>query len=158
MSRWNEYRKDKDLPHAQTIVSHFGTWNNFKEAMNLEQNQRARPFKYSDEHLLSLLEQYKEHYSSAAEWDSFAEKNSLPKHYIFIDRLGPDILFEKTGYVVKWTTEMLRSTILKHFPHSPPTQAEWTSLTQENGSLPSFITIIRHFDGWNKMKQEIYNK
>lgn len=157
ISNWNQYRADKSLPHAQTIISHFGSWNAFKDVLNLEKNQQNRPQKYSDEELLSILEKHKEQYSSVAAWDQFAENNNLPKHFIFLDRVGPDVLFEKVGYVSKWTHDNIKSAILSQFPDSPPTQAEWHAITKVFKNLPGYMTIIRQYGGWNQMKEKLYS-
>ncbi len=156
IGHWNEYRKNKDLPHAQTLIKCFGSWNSLKEILSLEQNNQSRPMKYTDEDLINLLQKYKHKYTSATEWDLFAEEQNIPKHYLFLDRLGAEELQKYTGIVSRWTDDSIRAVILQYFPDRPPTTREWLLLS-ETEKVPSKMTIIRHFGSWNAMK-EIYNK
>lgn len=154
---WNQYSKENDLPHSQTIISHFGTWNKFKKMLSLDLNDQSRPIKYTEDVLYSILDKYKEHYTSAANWDKFAEEKNLPKHIIFMERLGPEILNENNGVILNWTTESIKKSILQHFPNHPPTQKEWSNIVNSE-RVPAYMTIVRRFGTWNKMKYEVYHK
>lgn len=155
ISSWNNYCKSTGLPHSQTLISHFGSWNNLKHLLGLEVNKQSRPKKYSDEYLYNILRKYKNHYTSAKNWDDFSVKNNLPSHKIIMDRIGPYNAYKKTGVIPSWTEEIIREVILKEFPEIPPTVSEWNQLKSED-PLPSSRTIIRRFESWEKMKRELY--
>jgi len=154
---WNTYRIGKELPHSQTLIKHFGSWNALKNVLSLEQNSQSRPVKYTDEELVAMLEKYKGKYTSASEWDLFAEGNNLPKHYLFLDRLGAEELQKHTGIVLRWKEDSISDAILRYFPDRPPTTQEWLLLSKVE-KVPSKMTIIRHFSSWDEMKKEIYTR
>jgi len=154
---WDNYSKEKNLPHSQTIISHFGSWNKFKELLSLDLNEQSRPVKYSNESLYAILDEHQQYYTSATEWDTFAEENQLPKHIIFMDRLGPEILTERIGITLNWTTDNIKAKILEHFPNQPPTQAAWNAIAKSE-RVPAYMTIVRRFGTWNQMKYEVYYK
>lgn len=155
VKHWNEYRKGKGLPHSQTFISRFGTWNAFKEQLSLEINEQNRPQIFSDEELMDILKKYKNQYIGIKEWDQFAERHGFPTHALFLQRLGMDKVYELTGYTSQWTTEQLKQLILMHFPNTPPTQSDWNSLSSKV-RLPSYLTVIRRFGSWNNMKHAVY--
>lgn len=154
---WEKYRKDskQQLPHSQTFVSRFGSWNGFKEKLSLAVNEQNRPVKYTDEYLYDTLTRYGKQYTSVNDWNRFAEANDLPSHRVFILRLGEDVLYEKVGFVSEWTTEKLKKLIRNHFPDAPPTRRAWDSL-QLSTMKPSYQTIVRRFGSWQQMKYYVY--
>lgn len=159
VNKWNEYSKDNALPHSQTIISYFGSWNGFKkELLDLKDDLKVgRPEKYSDNELHIILDEYKTHYTSVGDWDMFAETQQLPKHFVFMNRLGPDIIREKTGLITSWSTEEIKKIIKYYFPTKPPTQTEWMELAKMK-RVPGKSTIIRKFNSWSQMKFEVYYK
>lgn len=154
MSHWNAYSKEKGLPHSQTIIKYFETWNQAKASLSLEQLGQSRPTQYSEEELLVYLEKYKDKFTTIYEWNEFASQNQLPSYYTFTRHLGTDIVEGKTGTLV-WDKAKLKKLILKYFPDKPPTVTKWMSIAKEQ-DLPSHMTIVRHFKSWSIMKYEVY--
>lgn len=154
MSKWNVYSKEHDLPHSQTIIKYFGTWNKVKEALSLEQQGQSRPPEYTDEMLLEYLDRYKEEFTSISEWNTFAKTNQLPSYYTFTRHLGTEIVEQKTMTMV-WDKNKLKRLILSYFPETPPTVTKWMEVANKE-KLPSHMTIVRHFKSWTQMKYEVY--
>ena len=154
---WERYRKGKDLPHFQTLIARFGSWNELKKLLCLPLNDQFRPLKYTDEDLQQLLDNHKEHYTSATEWDKYAEVHGLPKHALFYDRLGLDVLSNYLDVRVSWTKKNIENSLLKHFPEQPPTAQKWNEL-RESEKVPTTMTIIRRYGTWNNMKKEVYQQ
>lgn len=154
---WNKYRANKNLPHSQTLISHFGSWNNVKKALNLEQNKQSRPVKFTDEEIYTIISENKEHYTSVIEWDAHAVKHNLPSHDLITGRLDPDSIYQETGVVVRWTDRIIKDKILEYFPTIPPTMRGWNELSKTE-HLPSATTIARRFGKWNILIAELYRE
>jgi len=155
--KWNQYSKEHDLPHSQTLIKSFGTWNKLKEHLSLEAYEQHRPLKYTDEMLNSILKEHHEHYTSVLGWNQYAESNNLPKHFVFIDRLGITKIRKETKFTAHWSTKEIIFLIKKHFPSKAPTRPEWDEVSKVE-SVPSYQTICRRFGTWNTMKHELYYK
>jgi len=154
MNAWNIYCKEKGLPHSQTIIKHFGSWNLAKSALSLEQLEQNRPVRYKESELIDLLEQHKDKFSTINDWNAYASKNQLPTYYTFVSHLGKDLVEQKTS-LVSWDKNKLSQLILKYYPDSPPTVNSWRTMEKQYG-LPSHMTIVRHFQSWSLMKSEVY--
>ena len=160
VTKWNDYRKTqktKGLPHSQTFISRFGSWNAFKEMLSLDINNQSRPQTFTDVELIDILNEHKDHYTGITEWDNFADQNGLPKHALLLDRLGMDQVYDLTGFTSQWSKEQLERLILMHFPDKPPTQRECNDLSDQV-NLPSYLTVIRRFGSCNSMKHSVYYK
>lgn len=154
VSPWNVYSKEKGLPHSQTIIRYFGTWNQAKASLSLEPLKRGGNTLYTEEELLVYLEKYKDKFTTIYEWDDFAMQNQLPYYYTFTRNLGTDVVEEKTRIMV-WDKEKLKKLIPQYFPDQPPTISKWKNIAKEH-NLPSHMMIIRHFKSWSNMKYELY--
>ena len=157
VKKWNEYSIANGLPHSQTFISRFGTWNRFKKKLSLDVNNQHRPQTFTDKELIAILKKHKKHYTSIGNWDSYADQHNLPKHALVLDRLGMDRIYKLTGFTSQWTKEQLEELILHHFPDKPPTQNDWNALSSQV-NLPSYLTVIRRFGSWNNMKHSVYYK
>lgn len=152
---WNEYSKEHGLPHAATLMNQFGSWNNTKVAFSLEESKPQRPFKYSAEGLMDLLETHQAKFTTINDWNAFASDHGLPAYQTFERHLGRDLVEEKTGMIVEWNEEKLKKLIKSYFPTTPPTIVQWNKVANEF-VLPKHTTIVRHFNSWSIMKARVY--
>ena len=155
MNAWNIYSKEYGLPHSQTIIKHFGSWNSAKSALSLEQLKKNLPFRYTEQELLQLYEQHKDKFTSITNWNDYASKNQLPTYYTFVSHLGKDLV-EQNSTSVTWDKEKLTQLILTYYPEEPPTVSNWRTM-EKKYDLPSHMTIVRHFQSWSLMKSEVYS-
>lgn len=153
--KWNEYARKNGLPHHQTFIQRFGSWNDVKEKLGLQTNNQYRPLKYSKTELLKILSEHSKAYTSINAWNMYAKKHQLPTHGVFERQLGINQLEELTPFNSKEID--LKELILTYFPIHPPTVTEWKDLSK-NISVPHYMTIIRKFGSWNLMKNQVYKK
>lgn len=153
---WNEFSKQHNLPHSATLIKNFGSWNQVKEALSLDQSKAQRPVKYSAEELLILLDRYHEKFTTINDWNAFASENELPSYPTFERYLGREEIERKTGLVLNWDEKKLKSVIKEHFPDKAPTISQWNAIAKEY-SLPTHMTIVRHFNSWSIMKARVYH-
>lgn len=158
IKNWDAFRRQKKLPHSQTFIAHFGSWNEVKSLAGLPSNKQARPQKFSSEYLLKLLEEHPDKFSSIKRWNEYAAIHSLPGYHVFADRIPSEQLQLYTGKQRTWNRNNLEKVIKEQFPDSPPTVNEWKAAYENNSSLPTNTTIIRKFGSWNQMKYELYYK
>ncbi len=154
--QWDEYRKNKNLPHSQTFISYFGSWNALKERLGLPIVERGRGQLYDDARLIEFLKQYKDHFTTNLKWDEFALANNLPRYHVFLQRLGQNEIAKHTGKTYGYSDDVLKQLIKSNFPTIPPTVRAWNRLSETNTDIPNAKTIIRRFGSWKKMKYELY--
>lgn len=152
---WNQYAKENGLPHSQTFIQRFGSWNTIKEKLNLDTNNQHRPVKYQINELNSIIREHKEALTSINSWNQYAQRHNLPSYDVFERHLGAEQIEEITQYKTHLTQNDLKKIILSHFPESPPTVSDWKALS-ETKRVPSFSTIIRKFGSWKEMKRKVY--
>ena len=155
VGKWNTYAKEHGLPHHQTFIQRFGSWNNIKDLLNFETNEQHRPYKYEVSELLEILNEHKEAYTGIYAWNQYAKEHQLPTHGVFERILGIKKLDSITNYTQSASKEDLKKIILSYFPNKPPTVNEWKSISKAN-EVPSFTTVIRRFGSWNLMKVYVY--
>jgi len=155
VNKWGVYSESHDVPHAQTFIAHFGSWNKLKQQLNLDTNSQGRPQTFSETDLLDILREHGEQYTSIRVWNTYAEKHGLPGHHVFAKRMGLKRLSELTKYESLEQVKDYKTLILKYFPERPPTFAEWSKLAEKE-NVPSAITIVRHYGKWNLMKHVVY--
>lgn len=155
--QWNEYRIGKDLPHSQTLIRKFGSWNAIKEALKLEEvNGAHRPVKYDPDAVKAVLKEHGQHLLTQVKWNEYAKENKLPNYTVIFERLSEDEVFELTGYLKNVDKKSLTKVIRKHYPDKAPTSREWNNLAKTTPHIPSSSTIIVHFGTWKKMIRAVY--
>lgn len=154
---WNEYAKANSLPHSQTLIKRFGSWNELKKAMELEVNGQHRPQKYDAEELKTIIENHKEAYKSINAWNQYAKQHQLPSHQVFERYLGLKELEGMLNTQFVLTKEHVCKQIKEHFPDKSPTVSQWIHLSKGT-KVVSSSTIIRLFGSWRKMKYQVYRE
>lgn len=155
VSEWNRYAKTQGLPHSQTMIQRFGSWNEIKEKLELEVNHQYRPQKYDRDELLAILKEHKTAYTNIYAWNQYAIKHKLPTHQVFEKYLGLETLELLTELKPVLSKESVKRQIKEYFPERPPTVMQWLNLSKQS-SVVSTSTIIRYFGSWNNMKAHVY--
>ncbi|WP_214483049.1 hypothetical protein [Bacillus sp. SM2101] len=154
---WDEYAKQNGLPSSRILGNAFGTWNTFKEHMgipiNKHQNYISR--KYTKEQLLSLANEYSQHFTSKAKWNAFAKEHKLPLYEVFhyhkikwkdIQRLANIPFSEYSDEELLKLSEQYK----EHFD----TRDSWDVFAEQHG-FPKSQTFHRRFGGWIEFKKMI---
>ncbi|WP_084242343.1 hypothetical protein [Planomicrobium okeanokoites] len=154
---WNAYRKDLGLPHSQTLIGKFGSWNAVKESFeDVEVNARHRPIKYDKAKVKAILKEHGEHLTSQAAWNQYANENKLPNYTILFDRLTDEEIYEITKYRRVYTKDIISQIVKEYYPTTPPSFREWNYLAKNETGIPSASLIIVRFGSWKRMIKEVY--
>lgn len=145
---YNDFRNTKQhegLPHSQSIIKAFGSWNTFKQAAGLEVYEQGRPVIYTDEQLLNLLDKYAEHFTTTKEWNDFilTQDEEIPSFQWFISRLPRSVINQyrnRNYYDV--SDEEIRAAIKNHLHILPQGILIWNEYARVN-KLPSYQTLKR---------------
>jgi hypothetical protein len=155
--KWNEFAGD-DLPDSQTIIYHFGKWNNFKKELGIQSTEEAKRQKY-----IEIARKHIGHFSkSASVWKQYARKNNLPSLNTYINVFGSwanaqkavGVKLEKIEEkVYKYDRDELIQIAQEHidyFVHS----SLWNTYAKEKG-LPSQFAYINEFGSMLEAKKAI---
>lgn len=154
---WNAYSKENGLPHSQTLIGKFGSWNSVKVAAGVSQvNAGHRPVKYDKAKVKEVLKEHGKHLTSKLAWDKYANEQKLPHYTIIFERLTDEEVFELTNYRRTYTKEIISQTVKKYYPATPPTFREWQELAKKEDGIPSASLIIVRFGSWKKMINDVY--
>jgi hypothetical protein len=154
--KWNTYSKEAGLPHSQTFIKHFGSWNKLKECLSLPELNAHRPVTYSKDTIKQILEDHGQHYTSNRAWDDYVNDKELPIHQTIINHYSIEEIRELVKVPPKgtYTETDLRKAMLTHFPYHSPTIKEWNQLAK-NEDLPNAATYMRRFGSWMKAQENI---
>lgn len=154
---WNAYRKEKELPHSQTLIGKFGSWNAVKEALGItEVNARHRPIKYDKATIERILKEHGRHLTSKLAWDKYAHKKELPNYTVLFERLSDKEIADLTGYRRVYTKDIINQIVKKYYPTTPPTFREWNYLAKNEKDVPSASLIVVRYGSWKSMIEDIY--
>lgn len=102
---YNTFRKEHnelELPHFQSVIKIFGSWNEFKSALGLETHSIGRRPIYTDEELLKVLKEHREYFINQKTWNEHADKEQLPRFSVMKNRLPLDIIQRYTNYAKRY--------------------------------------------------------
>lgn len=154
---WNAYRKENGLPHSQTLIGKFGSWNAVKEAVGISKlNAGHRPIKYDKAMVEHVLKEHGQHLTSKLAWDRYANEHNLPHYTIIFERLSDEEVFELSKYRRIYTKEIISQTVKNYYPGTPPSYREWQHLAKNEDGVPSASLIIVRYGSWKKMIKEVY--
>lgn len=155
--KWNDYRLNLGLPHSQTLIRKFGSWNALKETLEIgEVFEPHRPVKYDAAIIREILKEHGKHLTSQVKWNEYAKNNKLPNYTVIFERLSEDQVFELTDYRKTLNKDSVVEMIKKYYPTEPPTSRQWNMLAKEKPNVPSSSSIILMFESWKKMIREVY--
>lgn len=161
VGKWEKLRKahpELHLPHSQSIIKLFSSWNTAKEAAGLITFSPSRPLEYSKEQLITILEEHGHVYTSAVEWDRYAKVNGLPSSDILMRNLDEETkgkLLNSAKF--SYSKESLGKLLHENFPNHPPSATEWESIrSTHNPKLPSTSVFVSRYGSWNNALTENY--
>lgn len=154
---WNEYKNLYKLPHSQTLIRKFGSWNALKEAVGVNKVfAQNRPIKYDADTIKAILKEHGSHLTTKLQWDQYAKENKLPNYTVLFERLTEEEVFDITGYRKSFNKDSLKDVIKKYYPTTPPTFKEWEALGKAESDAPSASLIVVHFGSWKNMIDYVY--
>lgn len=149
--KYNEFRRNHSelhLPHSQKIISNFGSWNDFREAMNLSKNSTGNPVTFTDEKLLEILEDHQTFFTTHEVWEQHIREHksktdeTLPTMNWIKTRLDRKTLLKYNNSLHRTEEELLG--VLKEHSHAYLNGITyWTAYAKKYG-LPSYITFVRN--------------
>lgn len=140
---WNEYAKEKGLPHYETFWYNNIFWNDIL-------NIAGKPSKvYSSEELLRIAEEHRDYFISRKVWDEFAKKHDLPNSYQYIKAFG-NWIDVKNRVLKKSNDDLLR--IAKEHNLISFSRKEWDAYAKKHNLPASSMYIDRFGVNWNKLK------
>lgn len=149
--KYDEFRRnhsDLHLPNPQKIICNFGSWNLFREAMNLPINSTGNPVVYTDEKLLEILEEHKAFFTTNDVWEQHIKNHksktneSLPSMQWMKARIDREILLKYNHLLHRTEKEYIH--VLQEHSHAFRNGVTyWTAYAQKYG-LPGYKTIIRN--------------
>lgn len=154
-SKWNEYASKHGLPVSTTFLTHFDSWNDVKNCLNIpvsSPNWR----KYSKEEIIKIIKEHKEHFTSKLKWDEYSKENKLPDYRTIRNYFSWEEVQKMANVKVKhnYSHEELLKIARNHAPYFT-TMKRWDEYAKEN-SLPSSMNYYRKFGSWNHVKAKLF--
>ncbi|MBU8908098.1 hypothetical protein [Desertibacillus haloalkaliphilus] len=80
---WNTYVRNhtEQLPTYETIIKYI-SWNNLKDTLDIKDSY------YTNDDLIKIAKENKEHFTTIKKWDEFAKQKKLPLAITFYRRFG----------------------------------------------------------------------
>jgi hypothetical protein len=158
---WEKLRNktSQPLPTVEEILAVLPNWKTILEHFELKPKRN-----YTEHELLEIVEHYKEHLTSARQWNVFADKLNLPKSITLIKRFGSWSTLKQLFNLPESSYAPISSTYSKneviqalkeHGKHYTNRQ-EWDSYAKEH-SLPTYKTI-RNYLTYDEMKSFVKSK
>lgn len=150
---WDEYSKKNHLPSSSTFIKVFGSWNQFKKHIGVQQEKKKRSI-YDKEIIVQILKEHAEHYINRTHWDEYAKEHKLPtyktiRNYLTYDELAT--LVNKKGFSKE---ELIKIAIQHQQYFFPLSMKKWDRYAKENG-LPSSFIYFKSFGSWKRAKGEV---
>ncbi|MCM3443618.1 MULTISPECIES: hypothetical protein [Metabacillus] len=158
VENWNKYAKEKKLPNGYTYISHFGSWNAFKEKLNLSPSTPYPSKLEKKKEIISILKEHGAKYEDRTSWDKYANEEDLPTYKTIRNYLTFEEIKEIVPKEIKYNyskTELIK--IAKKHSDYFTSMGKWNEYAKEN-QLPNSATYHRKFGSWKKAKVEVYNQ
>ncbi len=149
--KYDEFRQNHNhlhLPHPQKIISNFGSWNNFRESMNLSKNKTGNPLAFTDSQLLEILEKHQMYFTTNEVWEQHIKEHeiknneTLPTMKWIKARVEREILLKYNSTLHRTEEELL--SVLRENAHAFSNGITyWTAYARKYG-LPSYNTFVRN--------------
>jgi len=161
VAKWESFRKankELNLPHSQTFIKVFSSWNNAKEAANLIRLTKSKKPKHSKSELIDMLKIHGHHFTSTESWNKYAKEHSLPSSTIILRSLDEE---DKETYLNRkkkgYSKARLKKLLVTSFPDTTPTANDWETFRKnKNEPLPSQSVFITKFGSWTNALRETY--
>lgn len=166
---WNTYRKENpqfELPSANTLIRHYGSWNNLKQALGMEVAITFTDIRtFTEEEVLTMLQPHVQHLErTRIQWDDYIKACTvaLPTSASLITFFGTwNRLKEQLGLSTApehrpptYTKEDIIRIVKQYAPISLSPR-KWDTFRKEQGrglDLPSSQTISKHLSKEEKVQ------
>jgi hypothetical protein len=146
--KWDEYAKEHNLPPSVTLIYHFDSWSNVKNAFGVFVKKNI---KYTKSELVEIGKKHQEYFHRKLIWDKHSVEHGLPASATYIKRFGSwQKAKEQIGLRnVKrkndiYTKEMLEK-VLKEHGKNFINRKQWDEYAKEH-RIPTWKTIKKHFE------------
>jgi hypothetical protein len=173
---WKQYAQQNDLPSVNTIVNHFGSFNEAKRQLSLKKIQKRE---FTKEELWEIALQHKEMFHLSF-WNFYATTYHLPTETAFINHFGSfkavqDQLGIKEGEYDEKTVERMKETVEKKkeilldliqrhqekiewvapYWELLDSKKRWNQFAKEQ-SIPTYNEFLSLFDTKKQFKQTVF--
>ncbi|MCM3390520.1 hypothetical protein M3649_20765 [Ureibacillus chungkukjangi] len=151
---YNDFYSNKQneipLPHYQTVIHTFGSWNEFKQAIGLNTQPVGRRETYSYEQLVDILKEHRTYFTDARTWNAHADKEGLPKFTLMKNRIPLDVIRRYTNYSNRgsYTIEEIVKVVNEHKEVLERGKRAWEEFASNN-TLPQYKTILKYLGSEN---------
>ncbi|MFL0366067.1 hypothetical protein ACH0BF_24020 [Pseudobacillus sp. 179-B 2D1 NHS] len=83
---WSKYAKEHELPSIKPYVNQFGSWNEAKKAVGVDEIRYRK--NYTTDELKQIAQKHKKYFTSISIWDKYARKHNLPWTVTYSNRFG----------------------------------------------------------------------
>lgn len=155
-SIWDEFSKENKLPASATFIKAFGSWNQVKEFVGLENEKRKKDL-YSKEDIRVVLTEHRENYINRKQWDEYAKEHKLPtyktikKHFDYDEVLA---IVQHTPHSAKSKDELMKIAIVHQEQFLKSSMKKWDEYARKL-KLPSSYVFFKAFGSWRKAKTEV---
>lgn len=85
--KWNEFRKGKELPSYQTIISYI-SYAEIRKLFKTTDYQKNRHLSNNKQVLLDIAIKHHKYFKQKRKWDEYAKENQLPSSNVYIYHFG----------------------------------------------------------------------
>lgn len=162
--QWNDFKKenaDLGLPHSNTLINYFGSWNNVKELVDDLPVQKQWEMDELKEVLKNHLEGLK---GTPLEWEEYKLENpteTLPSSTTIINKFNSwnnmkqmfHLPQKNNNRPEKYSDEELIKIVDEHIPYSL-SQRNWNKY-KKGKALPSYTTLMNRVGDYIKEKNRL---
>ncbi|PGT80572.1 hypothetical protein [Bacillus sp. AFS040349] len=150
---WTDYVKEQDqiLPSSGTLINHFGSWNDVKEALNIKGGFYKERV-YDKETLLTIAGEHAEYFTTKSKWNKYAKEEGLPSTSTYIkmfeswNKVKEELELKPTDEQAGsqgYTKEEIEQVLQVHGKNIV-TRKQWDEYAHEH-ELPTYKTLKKHF-------------
>ena len=144
---WDNYADKNSLPSSRFLKEKFNSWINLKKDLGIPIVGRL----YNEEKLIEIARNNKEHMSSRKLWINYSKNTNLPSSSTYMRYFGSwskvkaiagfsNTRHKKNNY----STSEIYKTLIEHGANFQ-SRNHWDEYAKIH-SLPTFVTIRKHFD------------
>lgn len=153
-----------ELPHANTLINHFGAWNILKSNL-LNEDVPLVKSNFTKEELLEIASLHAEHLTSTEKWEEYRRSQKelrLPSYITFVKQLGWNQVKKEVNQPINpqhrpqvFSDDELISIIHKHSSYLGSARV-WAKYAAEH-NLPSYYTFVKRLgrERFNSLRKNL---